>query len=128
MKFTTDRRALQQLLKAVAERPLEEDTVTLSACAGRVFVECKGDTAGIEAFVFEDGAVSLASTEILSSSQDLQRHALVNFRGKRGRLARPNFLDASARLRSAPEAADVVLDFGLHARWIICWTRRMEMG
>jgi len=64
MKFTIGRRALQTVLKAVASRPgeadkiSEEDAVTLSACAGRVFVKCKGDVAGIEALVFEDGAVT----------------------------------------------------------------------
>jgi DNA polymerase III sliding clamp (beta) subunit (PCNA family) len=65
MKFTINRRALETLLKAVASRPgeaetmTEEDTVVLSACAGRVFVECKGDIAGIQALVYEDGAVTL---------------------------------------------------------------------
>ena len=45
VKFTIARRALEKLLKAVASRPgeadriNEEDTVTLSGCAGRVFVE-----------------------------------------------------------------------------------------
>ncbi|PYJ94868.1 MAG: hypothetical protein DME62_02585 [Verrucomicrobia bacterium] len=64
MKLTIGRRALQKLLKAVASRPgeadriNEEDTVTLWACAGRVFVECKDDNAGIEALVFENGAVT----------------------------------------------------------------------
>ena len=49
VKFTIARRALEKLLKAVASRPgeadriNEEDTVTLSGCAGRVFVEYKGD-------------------------------------------------------------------------------------
>jgi len=43
VKFTIDRRALEKLLKAVASRQSEldkiseEDTVVLSACAGRVF-------------------------------------------------------------------------------------------
>src|SRR6266700_8181584 len=40
-----------------------------------------------------------------ASSQDLQRHALVNLRVGRGWVARPQFSHASAPLRSAPEAA-----------------------
>ncbi|PYK39020.1 MAG: hypothetical protein DME60_10320 [Verrucomicrobia bacterium] len=72
MKFTIGRRALQTVLKAVASRPSEadkiseEDAVTLSACAGRVFVKCKGDVVGIEAFVLEDGAVTLPAKKFLT--------------------------------------------------------------
>ena len=50
---------LENLLKTLAPRPKAVDTFTLSACAARVFVECKGDIGGIEALVFEDGAVTL---------------------------------------------------------------------
>jgi hypothetical protein len=65
VKFTINRRAFEKMLKAVASHPgetdsiSEEDTVILSPCAGRVFVECKGDFAGIKALVFEEGAVTL---------------------------------------------------------------------
>ena len=59
MKFSIALSDLENLLKTLAPRPKAADTFTLSACAGRVFVECKGDIGGIEALVFEDGAVSL---------------------------------------------------------------------
>lgn len=59
MKFTIGLSDLENLLKTLAPRPKATDTFTLSACAARVFVECKGDIGGIEALVFEDGAVTL---------------------------------------------------------------------
>jgi hypothetical protein len=59
MKFTIVLSDLENLLKTLAPRPKAKDTFTLSACAARVFVECKGDICGIEALVFEDGAVTL---------------------------------------------------------------------
>ena len=59
MKFTIALSDLESLLKTMAPRPKTTDTFTLSACAARVFVEHKGDIGGIEALVFEDGAVSL---------------------------------------------------------------------
>ena len=59
MKFTIARADLESLLKAVVSRPRKDDTVILSACAARVFIECTGNVAGIEALVFGDGAVTL---------------------------------------------------------------------
>jgi len=59
MKFTIARADLESLLKAVVSRPRKDDTVILSSCAARVFIECKGNVAGIEALVFGDGAVTL---------------------------------------------------------------------
>jgi hypothetical protein len=59
MKFSIALSDLENLLKTLAPRPKASDTFTLSACAARVFVECKGDVGGIEALVFEDGAVTL---------------------------------------------------------------------
>ena len=59
MKFTIALSDLESLLKTIAPRPKSKDTFTLSACAARVFVECKGDIGGIEALVFEDGAITL---------------------------------------------------------------------
>lgn len=59
MKFTIARADLESLLKAVILRPRKDETVILSACAALVFVECKGNVAGIEALVFGDGAVTL---------------------------------------------------------------------
>ena len=59
MKFTIALADLESLLKAVVSRPRKTDTVILSTCAARVFVECTGNVAGIEALVFGDGAVTL---------------------------------------------------------------------
>jgi hypothetical protein len=59
MKFSIALSDLESLLKTLAPRPKSADTFTLSACAARVFVKCKGDIGGIEALVFEDGAISL---------------------------------------------------------------------
>jgi hypothetical protein len=59
MKFTIALSDLESLLKTMAPRPKSKDTFTLSACAARVFVECKGEVGGVEALVFEDGAVVL---------------------------------------------------------------------
>jgi hypothetical protein len=59
MKFTIARADLEHLLKAIVSRRRGAKTLTLSACAARVFAECNGDVAGIEALVFADGAVTL---------------------------------------------------------------------
>src|SRR5436309_12662442 len=59
MKFSIALSDLENLLRTLAPRPKATDTFTLSACSARVFVECKGDIGGIEALVFEDGAVVL---------------------------------------------------------------------
>jgi len=59
MKFHISVRELERLFKATVERPRKADTVTLSACASYVFVECRGDIAGAKAAVYRDGAVTL---------------------------------------------------------------------
>lgn len=59
MKFTIALADLESLVKAVVSRPRTADTVILSACAARVFVQRKGNVAGIEALVFGDRAVTL---------------------------------------------------------------------
>jgi len=58
MKFTIPLADLESLLNAVVSRPRKDDTLILSACAGRVFIESKGDGAGIDALVFSGGAVT----------------------------------------------------------------------
>jgi len=58
MKFTIALAELESLLKAIVSRPRKDDTLILSACAGRVFIEYKGDGAGIDALVFSAGAVT----------------------------------------------------------------------
>src|SRR6266481_3066525 len=59
MKFSIALSDLENLLTTLAPRPKAADTFTLSACAARVFVQCKGDIGGVEALIFEDGAVTL---------------------------------------------------------------------
>ena len=59
MKFSISLSDLENLLKTLAPRPRAEEVFTLSACAARVFVESKGDVGGVEALVFQDGAVTL---------------------------------------------------------------------
>jgi len=72
MKFTIARADLESLLKAIVSRPREGDTVTLSACAARVFVECKGNIAGIEERVLAlDSLVTDASKLTVIQKQRL---------------------------------------------------------
>src|SRR5947209_3788648 len=59
MKLTIGLFDIEMLLKTLAPRPRDADVFTLSACAARIFVESKGDIGGVEALVFEDGAVTL---------------------------------------------------------------------
>jgi hypothetical protein len=59
MKVTVTLADLETLLKTLASRPRATDVFTLSACAARLFVECKGNIGGVEALVFQDGAVML---------------------------------------------------------------------
>lgn len=60
MKFTIAAADLEMLLKGAGlSRPKKDDTFTLFACAARIFVEFKGDVAGIEGIVLADGGVTL---------------------------------------------------------------------
>ena len=61
MKFSIACADLENLLKGIVSRRRGAKTLTLSACAARVFAECDDDVAGIEALVFADGAVTLAA-------------------------------------------------------------------
>ena len=75
MKFTIATLDLAKLLKTIAPRPRKDDVFTLSACAARIFVECKGDVGGVEALVFADGAVTLpvkTCRELLKTYQGRQ--------------------------------------------------------
>ena len=58
MKFTIALADLESLLNAVVSRPRKDDSLILSACAGRVFIEYKGDGAGIDALVCNGGTVT----------------------------------------------------------------------
>ena len=62
MKFTIAHDEIKMLLDtAGARRPREADTLTLFACAARVFVQTGDGIAGIESLVLADGAVRLSS-------------------------------------------------------------------
>ena len=62
MKFSIALADLESLLRAVLPgRVLEADTLTLSACAARAFVDTKTTIAGMEALVYSDGAVRVAA-------------------------------------------------------------------
>src|SRR5262245_29772063 len=75
MNFTIALKDLKILLKAVdLDRP-GSHTLTLSACAARVFVECKGEVAGIEALVLFEGAVDLPAQKF--------RNLLKTYKGAR---------------------------------------------
>ena len=75
MKFTIGLSDLEMLLKTLAPRPRPKDMFTLSACAARVFIESKGDVGGVEALVFEEGAVTLPAKKF--------RELLETYKGRR---------------------------------------------
>ncbi len=68
MKFTIALTDLETLLRGVGVfRPKKTDTLKLSACAARVFVESKDGVAGIEALVLAHGAVTLPGRALAQS-------------------------------------------------------------
>jgi hypothetical protein len=79
MKFTIARADLESLLKAVVSRPRKADTVILSACSARVFIECKGNVAGVEALVFGDGAVTLPAQKFRDLLKTYKGTRFLNF-------------------------------------------------
>jgi hypothetical protein len=62
-------------------RPGKADNFTLSACAARVFIEFKGDVAGIEALVFADGAVMLPAKGFRELLKTYKGTRFLNFEG-----------------------------------------------
>jgi uncharacterized protein (TIGR04255 family) len=66
MKFNIRPAEIKKLLKGVgASKPAPEESITISACAARVFVEYKGDVGGIEHLVLADGAVTLPAKKLV---------------------------------------------------------------
>lgn len=66
MKFTIAFAEIETLLKnAQVTRPKKKDVLILSACAARVFVEFRGDVAGLEIPVLSEGAVTLPAQKFL---------------------------------------------------------------
>jgi DNA polymerase III sliding clamp (beta) subunit (PCNA family) len=91
MKFTIRIDELESLLKAVASRPRKTDTITLSACAARVFVECKDAVGGIEALVFSDGAITLPARKFRELVKTYKGRTSLTFEGSGDGLRIENF-------------------------------------
>lgn len=82
MKFTIALTDLETLLRGAAvSRPKKTDTLKLSACAARVFVESKDGVAGIEALVLADGAVTLPAKSFGSVLKTYKGTKFLNFHG-----------------------------------------------
>jgi hypothetical protein len=91
MKFTIPLADLEGLLKTTVSRPRKKDTVTLSACTARVFIECKGNVVGIEALVFSDGAVVLPAQKFPDLLKTYKGAHSLTFEGSADRLRIQNF-------------------------------------
>lgn len=82
MKFTIALTDLETLLRgAGVARPKKTDTLKLSACAARVFVESKDGVAGIESLVLADGAVTLPAKSFGSVLKTYKGTKFLNFDG-----------------------------------------------
>lgn len=82
MKFTIATADIESLLRgAGVSRPRKTDTLKLSACAARVFVESKDGVAGIEALVLADGAVTLPAKSFSSILKTYKGTKFLNFDG-----------------------------------------------
>jgi hypothetical protein len=92
MKLTIALADLEILLKSAGiSRPKKIDTFTLSACAGRIFVEFKGDVAGIEALVLSDGAVVLPAQKFQGLLKTYKGIKFLNLEGGPSGLNIQNF-------------------------------------
>jgi hypothetical protein len=92
MKFTIRIDELESLLKAVVSRPRKTDTIKLSACAARVFVECEGAIGGVEALVFTDGAVTLPAPKFRELVKTYKGRTSLTFEGSTYELRIENFV------------------------------------
>jgi hypothetical protein len=81
VKFTIRIDELEGLLKAVVSRPRKRDTLRISACAARVFVECRDAVAGVEALVFSDGAVTLPAAKFREVVKTYKGRTSLTFEG-----------------------------------------------
>ena len=92
MKFLIAYAEIATLLKSAGvTRPKKDDILTLSACAARVFVECKGDVAGIEMIVLSEGAVTLPAQKFLMLIKTYKGTRALNFEGCPNSLKIQNF-------------------------------------
>lgn len=82
MKFTVSFADLQTLLKSAGvTRPRKAEVLTLSACAARVFVDFKGDVAGIEALVLSDGAATVSADKFVTLIKTYKGTRSLSFEG-----------------------------------------------
>ena len=92
MKFLIAFTEIETLLKSSGvTRPKKADVLTLSACAARVFVEFKGDVAGIEMIVLSEGAVTLPAQKFLMMIKTYKGTRALNFEGGPTSLKIQNF-------------------------------------
>lgn len=92
MKFLIAFTEIETLLKSAGvTRPKIGDVLTLSSCAARVFVECKGDVAGIEMLVLSESAVTLPAQKFLMLIKTYKGTRTLNFEGGPTSLKIQNF-------------------------------------
>lgn len=83
---------LEMLLKGAGiSAPKKDDEFTLSACAGGIFVEFKGEVAGIEALVFLEGAVVLPARNFQRLLKTYKGTKFLNLEGSPNCLKIQNF-------------------------------------
>jgi hypothetical protein len=82
MRFTIAPTELLQLLDGAGiTKPKKDATLVLSACAARIFVEFKGEVAGIESVILSDGAVTLPALKFRELIKTYQSSNLLTFEG-----------------------------------------------
>jgi hypothetical protein len=92
MKFTIRIDDIESLLKAIVSRLRKTDKLRLSACAARVFVECKHGVGGVEALVFSDGAVRLPAPKFRDLVKTYKERISLTFDGSADGLRIENFV------------------------------------
>jgi hypothetical protein len=92
MKFLIAFSEIETLLKnAQVTRPKKKDVLILSAGAARVFVEFRGDAAGLEVPVLSEGAVTLPAQKFLMLIKTYKGTPSLTFEGGPNSLKIQNF-------------------------------------
>ena len=92
MKFSISLTDLERLLKnSGVSKAKTADSFILSACAARVFVEFKGDVAGLEGVVLADGAVTLPAKKFAALLKTYKGTKLLTCNGGPNGLKVQNF-------------------------------------
>ncbi|MEI8309335.1 MAG: hypothetical protein WCH98_01125 [Verrucomicrobiota bacterium] len=92
MKFLIAFTEIETLLKSAGvTRPKTAEVLTISACAARVFVEFRGDVAGIELIALSEGAVTLPAQKFLMLIKTYKGTRNLNFEGGPTSLKIQNF-------------------------------------